>query len=456
MNTGDPVSFWDRDLGPRSPRPRLAADTEVDICIVGGGLTGLWTAYYLAKADPGLRIAIIERAYAGYGASGRSGGWLSNFIAGSRKKYARKRGRQAVVDLQHAMDASIEECVKVIDAEAIDADLIMPGVLTVARTRAQWDRLQEKVIDDEAWGEHDQVLLGASECSERIEVADALGAAYSPHCARVHPAKLTAGLASVTEASGVRIWEQSPVVRIEPGAVCTPAARVRARHVVVAVEGFTAQMRGRRRDRLPMNSSMIITERVPDSRWDSIGWSGGELLGDMAHMYFYAQRTADGRVAFGGRGKPYRYASRIPASATIPHLTAEALRDLMVDCLPALKGVPVATAWSGVLGVPRDWCSGLTCDAGTGALIVGGYAGHGMTATNLAGRTVRDLVLGLESELISLPWVGHTSPRWEPEPFRWLGVQAVYGAYRRADVREGRSGRGTSVLGRTANLLAGR
>lgn len=456
MTTTDPVSFWDHDLGPRVMRAPLAADTEVDVCIVGAGLTGLWTAYYLAKADPGLRIGILEREYAGFGASGRSAGWLSNFMAGSRKKYAKKRGRQSAVELQHAMDASIDEIIEVVDAEGIDADLIKPGVLTVARTPAQWERLQDKVVEDETWGERDQVLLDAGACEDRVRIAGAVGAAYSPHCARVHPAKLTAGLAAAVEARGVRIWEKSPAVRIEPTTVHTPAASVRARHIVLAVEGFAAELRGRRRDLLPMNSSMIMTERIPDSVWETIGWASGELLGDMAHMYFYAQRTSDGRIAFGGRGKPYRYGSRIPPGGAIPEVTVEALRNLMVECFPTLNKVAIADAWSGVLGVSRDWCSGLTRDARTGALVVGGYAGHGMTTTNLAGRTVRDLVLGLDSELVSLPWVDHRSQRWEPEPFRWLGVQTVYGAYRGADACEDRSGRGTSMLGRAANLLAGR
>ncbi|EPD69475.1 NAD(P)/FAD-dependent oxidoreductase [Streptomyces sp. HGB0020] len=456
MTATNPVSFWDDDLGPRALRARLASDTEVDVCIIGAGLTGLWTAYYLAKADPGLRIGILEREYAGFGASGRSGGWLSNFLAGSREKYAKKHGQQSVVALQHEMDASIDEIIKIINVEGIDADLDKPGVLTVARTPAQWERLQAKVVADEAWGERDQVLLDAAACADRIRIADAVGAAYSPHCARVHPAKLTAGLAATVEDRGVWIWEKSPAIRIEPNTVHTPAASVRARHIVLAVEGFTAEMPGHHRDLLPMNSSMIMTERIPDSVWETIGWAGNELLGDMAHVYFYAQRTSDGRVAFGGRGRPYRYGSRIPAGGTIPQVTVEALRNLMVECFPALKRVEIADAWSGVLGVSRDWCSTLTRDIRTGALVVGGYAGHGMTTTNLAGRTVRDLILGVDSDLLSLPWVDHTSQRWEPEPFRWLGVQAVYGAYRGADAREDHSGRGTSMLGRAANLLAGR
>lgn len=456
LNAPAPVSFWDQNLGPRVMRTRLLRDIEVDVCIVGAGLTGLWTAYYLAKAEPGLRIAIVERHFAGYGASGRSGGWLSNFLAGSRTRYAKGHGRDGVLDLQRAMDDSILEITRVIGAERIDADLVESGVLTVARSQAQWERLQEKVVDDEKWGERDQVLLGASELGERIHVAGALGGSFSPHGARVNPARLTAGLAAVVEDLGVQIWENSPVVCVDKREVQTDTATVRAQHVVLAVEGFTPELRGHRRDLLPMNSSMIMTNPVPDSAWDEIGWEGRELLGDLAHMYFYAQRTAEGRVAFGGRGKPYRYASKIPAAGAIPNATVEELEALMVSCFPSLKGVGVADAWSGVLGVSRDWCSTLKRDPRTDAIVVGGYAGHGMTTTNLAGRTVRDIVIGARTSNVDLPWVEHQSNRWEPEPLRWLGVQAVYGAYRAADKRETKRGGGTSALGRAATLLAGR
>lgn len=456
LNAPAPVSFWDQSLGLRTLRSRLVTNVDVDVCIVGAGLTGLWTAYYLAKAEPELRIAILERHFAGYGASGRSGGWLSNFLAGSRTRYAKSHGRERVIDLQHAMDDAIQEIVQVIRAENIDAELLESGVLTVARSQAQWERLQTKVVDDEWWGERDQILLGASELGDRIHVAGALGGSFSPHGARVDPAKLTAGLAAVVEDLGVRIWEDTPVLRVETNRVHSDAATVRARHVVLAIEGFTAELRDHRRDLLPMNSSMIMTNPIPDSAWDEVGWEGRELLGDIAHMYFYAQRTADGRVAFGGRGKPYRYASKIPPAGSIPRSTVDELEALMVTCFPPLKGVGVADAWSGVLGVSRDWCSTVRRDPRTHTIVVGGYAGHGMTTTNLAGRTVRDIVRGAHTSFLDLPWVEHESSRWEPEPLRWLGVQAVYGAYRGADKWETKRGGGTSALGRAANLLAGR
>lgn len=451
------ISFWHQQLEQRDCMPAAQGVIDADVCIVGGGLTGLWAAYYLIKERPDLRIVILERRFVGYGASGRNGGWLSNFIAGSRARFSQEHGKEAVIRLQHEMDASVDEVVRVTRAEQIDADVVKSGVLTVARSRAQLQRLRAKVADDVTWGEEDQVLLDKGEIDARLQVARTLGAAFSPHCARTQPAKLTHGLAERLKALGVKIYEQTEVTAIERHAVRTPAATVKAEHVVLATEGFTSSLPGYRRRLLPMNSSMIVTNPIPDHIWEGIGWNGCELLGDMAHMYFYAQRTSEGRIAFGGRGYPYRYAARFDPDGYTPPRTVKELHALLVDCFPVLRGIPMAHAWSGVLGVPRDWCSAIARDTRTGVLRVGGYVGHGLTTTNLAGRTVRDLILRRESSLTSLPWVNHSSRAWEPEPARWLGVQAIYTAYRLADRQENKNHRNrTSRLAEFSNRISGR
>lgn len=455
-SAGTTVSFWERQLPARPERPSLSGDTTADVCIVGGGFTGLWTAYYLAKAAPGLRLAIVESRYCGYGASGRNGGWVSNFIAGSRDVFAKTAGREATIALQREMDASVDEVVRVAEAEGIDADMVKGGVLTVARWRSQWDRLQRDVAAAAAWGEDDLVLLDADAFAKRLRVSDALGGSYSPHCARMDPAKLVRGLAERVEELGVRIYESTPATAVGRHVVETPGGRVAAKHIVVATEGFLARMPGQRRRTLPMNSSMVVTERLSDRVWDRIGWEGAELLGDSAHVYFYAQRTADGRIAFGGRGNPYRYGSQVDTDGQTPQSTVTALRAQLIDCFPDLGDVRIENAWSGVLGVPRDWCSSVVTDESTGVITVGGYVGHGVTTTNLAGRTIRDLILEADSDLLRLPWVGHRVRSWEPEPLRWMGVQGMYAAYRTADAWERRTGGRTSIIANVANLVAGR
>ncbi|MEU5109969.1 FAD-dependent oxidoreductase [Streptomyces longwoodensis] len=451
------ISFWYAHDGLPDRRPPLSGDADADVAIVGGGYTGLWTAYYLKKADPSLRVTVLERSFCGYGASGRNGGWLYNGIAG-RDRYAKLHGHEAAVRLQRAMNATVDEVIAVAAAEGIDADLHRGGVLEVARTPAQLARLKAFHAHELSYGEHDRELYDATETAARIRVADAVGASWTPHGARVHPVKLVKGLAAAVEALGVTIHESTPVTEIRPRHAVTPYGTVRAPYVLRCTEGFTADLKGQRRTWLPMNSSMIATEPLTDDQWAAIGWEDRATLGDMAHAYMYAQRTADGRIALGGRGVPYRFGSRTDNDGRTQPGTIEALRRILTAFFPALAGVRVEHAWSGVLGVPRDWCATVTLDRATGLGWAGGYVGSGVATTNLAARTLRDLVLtGTPTDLTTLPWVNHKVRRWEPEPLRWLAVHTLYATYRTADHREeSLRTTGTSHLATAANRIAGR
>ncbi|WP_327717841.1 FAD-binding oxidoreductase [Streptomyces sp. NBC_00490] len=455
------ISFWYADDGFPAVREPLPGDATADVVIVGGGYTGLWTAYYLKKAAPFLQITVLEQKFCGYGASGRNGGWLYNGVAG-RDRYARLHGHEAAVRLQKAMNDTVDEVVRAAEEEGIDAGIHKGGVLEVATTPAQLARLKDFHAHELSYGEKDRELYDARGTAERIRVAGAVGSSWTPHGARVHPVKLVKGLAAVVEALGVTLHEQTPVTEIRPKHAVTPYGTVRAPYVLRCTEGFTANLKGQRRTWLPMNSSMVVTEPLSDAQWESVGWGGREALGDMAHAYMYAQRTEDGRIALGGRGVPYRFGSRTDNDGRTQEATVEALREILVRFFPSLAGVRVEHAWSGVLGVPRDWCATVTLDRTTGLGWAGGYVGSGVATTNLAARTLRDLVRldsgqGGTTELTGLPWVGHKVRRWEPEPFRWLGVQGMYATYRAADRREaGARSVETSRLARVADRVAGR
>ncbi|RYB93294.1 FAD-dependent oxidoreductase [Nocardioides oleivorans] len=436
------VSFWWQQVGLPSPTDRLQGDTGCDVAIVGGGLTGLWTAYYLHEADPSLDIRVLEAEFAGFGASGRNGGWLSSELAGSATTYAAVAGEAGVERLRAELRASVDEVVAVAAREGIDADIVRSGVLYVARSQAQAGRLG---------GE-----LDADQVAARIRVAGALTGHHDPDCARVHPAKLVSGVARVVRERGVRIHEGTRVTSVGPGVVRTERGTVRAPVVLRCLEGFTAGLAGHRRDWLPMNSAIVVTAPLTDAQWDAVGWAGEELLGDEAHAYCYAQRTADGRIALGGRGVPYRFGSRTDVDGRTQDRTVESLRSTLTSLFPALDGIRLDHAWCGVLGVPRDWSASVSFDAATGLGHAGGYVGSGLTATNLAGRTLRDLVLGRSTDLTALPWTGHDVRRWEPEPLRWLGVHALYRLYRAADRREDAGLGSTSRIARVANRVAGR
>jgi glycine/D-amino acid oxidase-like deaminating enzyme len=444
MRNGD-VAFWYDALGLPPRRAPLPGDREADVCVVGGGYTGLWAAYYLKRARSELEVVVLEREFAGFGASGRNGGWLSDHFSGPPD-----RRTQAI------LQATVDEVIAVCERERIDADIVKAGELKVARSAAQAARLQAELAADAAAG-GELVALDRDALEERIRVAGARAGALNPHCARVQPAKLVRGLARVVEALGVTIHESTTVASVVPGAAISDRGTVRAPTVLTCLEGFTASLAGHRRQWLPLNSAMVVTAPLPEATWKRIGWEAPALLGDQAHAYIYAQRTADGRIAFGGRGVPYRFGSRTDDRGRTQAATVRQLTDLLHAFFPAAAGAAIDHAWCGVLGVPRDWSPTVRLDRATGLGIAGGYVGNGVSTANLAGRTLADLVLGEDSELTRLPWVGRTARRWEPEPLRWLGAQLVYGLYRSADRRESaREDPRPSRLARVADVVSGR
>ena len=359
--------------------------------------------------------------------------------------------------LQRAAEEAVDEVIAVCAREGIEADVVKSGIVHVARGPAQLDRLRRAHEANRALGLDADVLeLGAAEAERRLRVARADGALFNPHAARVQPAKLVRGLAAAVERLGVEICEGTAVTEVLPGRARTDRGTVTAPTVLICLEGFTAGLRGHRRDWVPLNSAIVATEPLPERVWERIGWDGCELLGDNAHAYMYAQRTADGRIAFGGRGVPYRFGSRTDVGGRTQQATIDQLTALLHEFFPAAATAAIDHAWCGVLGVPRDWTPAVRLDRATGIGMAGGYVGSGVATTNLAGRTLRDLVLGQESELTALPWVGHRSRRWEPEPLRFVGAHLVYGLYRAADRREANGLPRTSRLAQIATRLAGR
>jgi glycine/D-amino acid oxidase-like deaminating enzyme len=441
------------------PRDRLHHDLRADVAVVGAGFTGLWTAYYLLRADPTLKVVVLERETAGFGASGRNGGWASALFPASLDKVAALSGssREGALALHAAMRATVDEVGRAAAAEGIDAHFAKGGTLALARSRAQLRAARAEVEDARSWGRDtdDVRLLSATEARERLAATQVRGATYTPDCAAIHPARLVRGLARVVEDSaGGRIFEQTPVTRIEPHRVHTPYGTVSADVVVRATEGYTPQLKGLRRAVAPVYSLVIATEPLPDRVWDEIGLRERETFTDHRHLIVYGQRTRDGRLVFGGRGAPYHLGSKVaPGFDRDPKVFA-AIWGALREMLPQLKGRSVTHAWGGVLGVPRDWTASVGLDPATGLGWAGGYVGDGVSTTNLAGRTLRDLVLGRDTELTGLPWVGHRSRSWEPEPLRWLGVNAGLRTMALAD-REERLTRRPSLLAKAMAPLVG-
>ncbi len=454
------LSLWHETAGDDwLPRPALPGDTDVDVAIVGAGFTGLWTAYYLLRADPSLRVAVLEAETAGFGASGRNGGWCSALFPASSAKLAALPGssRDAALAQHRAMRFTVDEVLQVADEEGIDARARKGGTLSLARSRAQLRRARDEVEEARAWGrdESELQLLDQAAARSRLDATGTLGATFTPDCAALHPARLARGLASVVEARGGRIYEQTPVREISGRTLRTDHGAVRAEAVVRATEGYTPALPRMRRAVVPVYSLVIASASLPADTWEQIGLRDRETFTDGRHLIVYGQRTADDRLVFGGRGAPYHYGSGVRPSYDRESTVFANLHRTAVDMFPVLAGVPFTHAWGGPLAIPRDWCASVGYDPRSGFGWAGGYVGDGVSTTNLAGRTLRDLILGHSTELTALPWVQHRSRHWEPEPLRWLGVNAGLRTMALADVEERITGRPSRIARLMAPLTGG-
>lgn len=480
------ASHW-LTQSPPAPAPPTPLPTEKqDLIIVGGGLTGLWSAYYARQAHPDWAITIVEARHIGYGASGRNGGWLSTLLPGNRVKYAEavdralatgdssregSSGRDgssaldgvaSVRSFQSALFDSIDEVLDVCETEGIEAHQVRGGHIDIAQSEAGMSRLHDLVSANERFGyaPEDMQVLDAEDARAHINVAGARGSLYFPGTAAIDPALLTCGLARVLREQGVTICEGTAAGHIGKGAVSTTRGQVTGDTVFVCLEGYSDTVTGdlpglQGRQVIPVFSSMISTEPLPSEVWESIGWEGRECLGDTAHTFIYAQRTADDRIAIGGRGAPYAYRSGLPGDGEVPTEVVNLLAGRLSSLFPDLD-FDIAHAWRGALGVTRDWCAGIFFDPAQRIGVARGYAGHGVTATHLAAKTLLDRASGQSTPLTALPWNDHNSGQWEPEPIRWLGIRSMYTIFGIADTWEAATGaKRTSLLARFGAHLAG-
>ncbi|SBN61722.1 Glycine/D-amino acid oxidase (deaminating) [Curtobacterium sp. 9128] len=446
------VSFWMDQLvasgrDDLTPRPPLDGDRSADVCVIGGGLTGLWTAWYLHQADPSLQIVVVEKEIAGFGASGRNGGWCSALFPREAAEIAEHTGRDAALAMRRAMRETVDEVGRAADEAGIDCDFVKGGTVLYARSAVQ-DRAARAEVDASAAFGDDMVYRSALPG----DAAGSVGVAFTPDCARLQPAALVRGLAAALEARGVVIAERTPAVSWAPGRVVTTSGTVSAGAVVVALEGYGATMPQTRRRIMPLYSLMIATEPLSEAAWGRIGLEHGQTFSDYRHLLIYGQRTADDRFAFGGRGARYHWGSTIRNSYDRVPRVFRHLRTTLAELFPDVGDVGVTHTWGGPIGVPRDWCASVTWDGSVGS--AGGYVGDGLSTTNLAGRTLADLVRGVSSSLTGLPWVGHHSPDWEPEPLRFLGANAGLVATDIADREERLTGR-PSMAARVREKVTG-
>lgn len=465
MSSTDLSSLWRATWTIPDPGPSELPDA-IDVLIVGAGYTGLWTALAIVTADPSRRVAVVERQHVGFGASGRNGGWCSALLPVSLDTLAARHGRGPAVALQRAMVATVDEvgrfATTVVPADGGGEGLYhRGGTITLARTSRQVDAVRREWDMAARHGLGDDVqLLGPAEAATHCRATGVLAGLYTPHCAAIHPLRLAGALAAACRRRGVTIVEGVGVTDVVAAAdssprVLTGRGAVTAEVVVLATEAYTAELPGHRRDRLPLYSLMIGSAPLTPAQWEGIGLDDRPTFADARHSVIYGQRTADGRIAFGGRGAPYHFGSRLDPAFDTDRSVRRRLEETVVELFPGLADVAFPFHWGGPLGVPRDWHPHVRFDRRLGLASAGGYVGDGVATANLAGRTLADLILGRDTELTALPIVGHRSRRWEPEPLRWAGVRLAALAARRADEADRAGRRSAAAWSRLFTALTG-
>lgn len=440
MSPQPPISLWMDQLDPPlRPRPALQGRLEVDVAIIGAGYTGLWTAYYLKRQAPELRIAVVEAEYAGFGASGRNGGWLMGGLLGEDRLLAGlpAEQRRAAFDLLHGIP---DEVASVLQREDIACDYRKGGVLYCAARYPEQERRLRAWLDSlhgQGLSEADYRWLPPDELSQQLRINNPLGAIHSPHCATIQPARLVRGLAQAVERLGVQLFEQSRVSHWQPGLLRTAQGELHADWVVPAVEGYAAELPLLRRYQLPVQSLLLATEPLSASQWDEIGLERGQAFSEFSRQVTYGQRSADDRLVFGARGG-YRFAGRLRQDFNLNAEEIGLRRYLFGELFPQLRNTRISHGWGGNLGMARRFQPHMLLDRHNRIALAGGYGGEGVGASNLGGRTLAELILGRSSPLTAQPWVLGERPlsalkAWEPEPCRWLGYNAIVRSFSHED-----------------------
>ena len=408
-------SLWSSLSPAREALPTLDGDTVADVVVVGGGLSGLWTTYYLLEAEPALDVVLLEAATLGSGASGRGGGWCS---AALPPPPAERPGTPEDDDGSWQLRAALRDAVVEVGgaaaAEQVACGFAYGGAVTVARNPAQLARLEQETAALQAWGD-DVRMLDAGQVRELVRVEGALGGAVSPDAAVLDPVRLVRGLLDVVQARGARVHEGTRALRVSPGAVVTEQGTVRAPQVVRAVGAWAPQLSGTR-EVAPLVSTFVATEPLPEFVWAQLGFARHETVVDARRLHVRVRRSDDDRLVVGGPAIP---------DVGVLERTGDPVGRLhrtVTDMFPVLADVRLTHRWDAPLGLTRDRRPAVGADDDGLAWIAG--VRDDAALANLAGRTVAALVTGADDPLVRLPWVNHHAGAWEPRPVRTAGLVA--------------------------------
>jgi glycine/D-amino acid oxidase-like deaminating enzyme len=427
-------SFW-LGASPYEESTPLSGPAKVDVAVVGGGFCGLSTAYYLKRAEPSLRVAVLEDKVVGYGASGRNAGFamtLMGFtLAFTTLRFGKEKARQAH-DFAHA---AVDHIGQMVDAHGIDCDYEKTGLLTVAVNKVQAGRLQGEIELAEKLGIGGLRWLERSELAAEVRSPAYLGARFEEQCALINPAKYVRGLKAAAVGEGVEVYERTPVSGVRGDGrmrVTTPGGTIEAEKVVLATNAFSGRFPQLRNKQFPVYTYIILTEPLSDSQLAEIGWQARQGIEDARNMIHYYRLTPDNRILFGGSDARYYYGGSLNRDRD-PDTFRRLKRDLL-RIFPSLKGVRIQHKWGGPVSVTMDFFPAMGY-AGKDRRIAYalGCVGHGVAMMNMAGQVLSDLVLEKQTALTDLFFVNRSVVPLPPEPLRFATAEAIRGGLRAQD-----------------------
>jgi putative aminophosphonate oxidoreductase len=448
------VSWWLQEAGPLAPGQELRGPRQADVCIVGGGFTGLWTALELKRVEPSLDVVVVEADVCGTGASGRNGGFAMTFwhhFIGLE----RACGAAEAVRLARASDAAVAGIGEFCDEHGIQAHYRRAGWLWTATNLAQVGAWKSTMAAIERQGEAPFQRMDPDEVAARAGSSRHLAGVFEPGSATVQPALLARGLVRIARTLGVAVFENSPVVAIERAGqltVRTDGGHVTADRVVVAMGAWASQLRELRRAFVIVSSDIVITDPVADLLAQT-DLRDGVSISDSRLMVHYYRPTADGRVAFGKGGGRLAYGPRIPESFSGPSPIADEVTGSLRATYPWLASTPIAASWTGPIDRTVDGLP-FFCTLGRPDLVCGaGFSGNGVGPSALGGKILASLALGSDDEWAHCGLVRSPPSGLPPEPFRYFGGRVVRGAVARKERAED-ANRRPAIIDRALARLA--
>lgn len=435
--------YW-IETSHRDPAPSLKGGHRFDVAIIGGGYTGLWTAFHLLKAEPTMSVAILEAGHIGFGASGRNGGFAMTLLDMSLARLRSNHGDEAARAAHSAVALSVEEIGETITSEGIDCEWRQGGLMVVATNRSQLVRIEADLEAATELGLDGFSWLDANQAQSVVHSPTYRAALREEHCGVVHPAKLARGLAKVVESMGAAIYEYSAVDRVES---CGSGVRVSTRHgsvecdqVILATNAWAAHQAQTAKRVVPLYTYITLTEPLSDSMWDSVGWDNHCGIEDKRNYVHYYRRTLDGRILWGGSDGVVHLNSRIAPRFDQNSAIFKRLRNTFRHTFPQLGDLRFTHHWGGPVGITSNFVPTFATTDGGRVHYGVGYNGHGVAPSHTGGKILRDKVLGRDSDLTRLCFVDSPTALFPPEPFRWAGAEISRRAMLRQDAQmdEGR------------------